>query len=155
MKKSRISKGLVAFYMIATLVVIGSKTSTIAQANNYTDTAFSFNYNGDGSDVTTIARSKTDNTYTYVRSSTNSNGTMNVAAEAKAGITSGQYGDPFGYTYCTSWYQIISGNRKYFPNSAHSLGYSATYLAISSADHLVHHFEGVWSPDNISGYGNP
>lgn len=155
MKKLRITSGLAAFYMLAAVVIIGSKTGIIAQANNYTDTAFSFDYNGDGSDITTVARSKTDNTYSYVKSNSNSNGTMNVAAEAKTGIVSGQYGDPFGYGYCTSWYSVAKGNYKYFPNSAHSLGYSATYLAISSSDHLAHHFEGVWSPDNISGYGTP
>ncbi len=155
MRKSKIAKGLVAFYMIATLVVIGSETGAVVFANNYTDTPYNYDYSGDGSDVSTQARNKTDNTYSYVRSSDNSDGTMSFAAQAKAGITSGEWGDPFGYTYGTSRYSLPRGNRKYFPNDAHRLGYSATYLSMSSADHLPHHFEGVWSPDNISGYGTP
>lgn len=155
MKKSKIAKGLVTFYMMATLVIVGLETGTIALANNYTDTPYNFDYNGDGSDVTTVARSKTDNTYSYVRSSDNSDGTMGFAAQAKSGITDGQWGDPFSYSYSTSWYSLQRGYRKYFPNDAHRLGYSATYLSMNSVDHLPHHFEGVWSPDNISGYGTP
>lgn len=109
---------------------------------------------GDGSDLATTARRKSDNTYTYVYS-TNSTATINVAAEAKDGIVNGDKGDPFDYDYITSVYQIAPGNRKYFPNKAKKKGFSATYLALSTADHKSHRIVGKWSPDNISGYGNP
>ncbi|MDD6071575.1 MAG: hypothetical protein PUC12_12315 [Clostridiales bacterium] len=147
-------KKVVFFLMMVLGVGIFAITGKFAFANNYTDTTFEFTYSGDGSDVATTARNKTDNTYTYVRSLEDSEGTLNVAAAAKSGITSGEQGDPFSYGYVTDWYQIKASNRKYFPNDAHKKGYSATYLCMSSSDHKSHYYHGKWSPDNCSGYGS-
>lgn len=62
-------------------------------------------------------------------------------------------GDPFGYEYSTSWHTLSAGKCDYFKNNAHKLGYSATYLSMSSTDHKKHTYKGVWSPDNMSGFG--
>lgn len=134
------------------LTAICSNNKNIALANNYTDKEFEFNYNGDGSDIATKARNKTDNTYTYVRSLDDSDGVLGVGAAAKSTILSGDQGDPFSYGYCTERYRIEVGNRKYFQNDAHKEGYAATYLVMASGDHKAHYYHGKWSPDNCSGY---
>lgn len=152
MRKKKSGKRLMAFYaLVATLAVFGSSTATTL-ANNYKDTEFSFDYSGDGSDIAEIARTKEDNSYTYVNVSSKSTGTLSVAAAAKTGITNGKMGNAFNFDYVTNRYAIKSGNRKYFPNAARKKGFSATYLVMASNDHLPHYYSGKWSPDNISGY---
>lgn len=146
-------KGLIAFFAMACVVSVLAGNVEATSANNWGDTYFEFNYNGDGSDVVTEAREKQDNTYTYVKSLSDCECRMNVAAQAKEGLENGDPGTPFTYDYCTSWYQVSVGGRKYFPNNAHKLGYETTYLALSSTDHQAHYLHGKWSPDNCSGYG--
>lgn len=143
-------KGLVA---IMALVIIVSSTSMIVNANNNTNTVFNVSYNGDGSDYSIKARAKEDNTYTYIK--LNSGAKFQFAAQAKKGINSGDWGDPFNYGYSTAWHTLDAGKSFYFPNNAHKKGYSATYLTMSSSDHMAHTYKGVWSPDNLSGFGEP
>lgn len=144
----KILKRIVVGCMCLTIL---SATVTNVFANNSADVAFSVPYSGDGSDVAIKARAKKDNTFTYVK--LNSGAKFQFAAQAKKGINAGDYGDPFCYDYSTSWHTLTPGKCDYFKNKAHKLGYSATYLSMSSSDHKKHTYEGVWSPDNISGYG--
>jgi hypothetical protein len=139
------------FLFILFISVLYLNYSPFTFANNSEDSSFYFNYNGDGSDVTTKARRKTDNTYTYVK--LYSGNEFGFAAEAKRGISNGESGDPFSYDYSTPWHTLDPGKCWYFKNDAHKLGFSATYLAISSNDHKRHTYSGVWSPDNMSGFG--
>ena len=147
-----LKKGIAKFYVVVALVAIASNTGNIVSANNYEDEVFYFDYNGDGSDIPTKARKKTDNTYTYVRSLDDSEGILGVGAAAKKGIKEGDEGDPFSYDYCTDRYRIAIGSRKYFENKAYAKGFSTTYLVMASGDHKPHYYHGKWSPDNISGY---
>ena len=152
MRKRKSGKNLMAFYaLVATLAILGSNTNMVS-ANNYTDRSFEFTYSGDGSDVSTTARSKLDDSYTYVNVLADSTGTLSVAAAAKKGIVDGMDGAALSYDYVTDRYAIKTGNRKYFPNAARKKGFSATYLVMASNDHLSHYYHGKWSPDNISGY---
>ncbi|MCX4269958.1 MAG: hypothetical protein OSJ62_15045 [Lachnospiraceae bacterium] len=153
MKVKKKGKGLATFYaLVGAVAVLAGGVSSIS-ANNWEDTRWAFHYNGDGSDVATKARDKEDNTYSYVRN--DSEVTINAACGAKEGINAGDYGIPMAATYTTWYYQVGSGERKYFPNDAHEEGYSATFLITSSADHNEHYIHGYWSPDNCSGYGTP
>lgn len=144
----KILKKLIIGFMCLTML---APTAANVFANNSTDTAFTVPYSGDGSDFAIKARAKKDNTYTYVK--LNSGAKFQFAAQAKKGIKAGDYGDPFGYDYSTSWHTLSAGKCDYFKNKAHKLGYSATYLSMSSSDHKKHTYKGVWSPDNMSGFG--
>ncbi len=153
MKVKKKGKGLATFYaLVGAVAVLAGGVSSIS-ANNYRDTEWKFYYNGDGSDVATTARNKEDNTYSYVRN--DSEVTINAACGANKNIKDKQDGIPMAATYTTWYYQVGSGERKYFPNDAHKEGYSATFLITSSADHGEHYIHGYWSPDNCSGYGTP
>lgn len=132
------------------LTIVASITG-IVKANNNKDSAFTVPYSGDGSDFAIRARAKKDNTYTYVK--LNSGAKFQCWAEAKRGINDGDMGDPFSYEYSTSRHTLSPGKCMYFPNAAHKKGFKATYLAISSSDHGKHTYKGVWSPDNLSGFG--
>ena len=149
MRQKKFSKLLKCFFVGVSVTGIVVTTGQIASANEWKDTRFDFHYNGDGSDVATIARYKTDNTKSYVRCEASNPCKLNVNGAAKTGVKAGDDGDPFGYEYITSMYQVAPGNCKYFPNN--SKRYGATYLLLSTADHRAHTMRGVWSPDNCSG----
>ena len=145
--KKMLKKVLVV--MICTVMVVPLPSTILA--NNNADRKFLVEYSGDGSDVTTKARKKTDNTYTYVR--LDKGAKFQFACQSKTGIKEGQYGDPFRYDYSTEWHTLKAGKRDYFLNKAHKNGFETTYLSISSSDHKPHTYKGYWSPDNLSGYG--
>lgn len=151
MRVRKKGKGLATFYALVGAVAILAGGVSSLSANNWRDTEWTFDYNGDGSDVATEAREKEDNTYSYVRNDCNV--TINASAKAKKGLAAGEPGIPMSATYSTKVYQVAGGQRKYFPNDAHRKGYETTFFVTSSADHGAHYIYGVWSPDNCSGYG--
>ena len=146
----KLVKKIIVFTMCSTML-LSSVCTTFIHANNSTDSAFTVPYSGDGSDFAIKARSKTDNTYTYVR--LDSGAKFQFAAQAKHGINDGDYGDPFSCGYTTAWHTLGAGKRVYIPNRAHAKGFAATYWSISSSDHKAHTYKGAWSPDNRSGFG--
>ncbi len=58
-----------------------------------------------------------------------------------------------GSDYSTPAHTIKPGTRIYFENKAKQKGYSATYLVFSDTQHKAGKYTGVWSPDNLSGFG--
>ena len=137
-------------------LTIAASMTGFVKANNNKDSAFTVPYSGDGSDVATKARAKKDNTYTYVK--LNSGAKFQFWAEGKKGINDGDMGNPFSYDYSTPRHTLSAGKCVYIPNKVRSVKVNgkrltATYLAISSSDHGKHTYKGVWSPDNLSGFG--
>lgn len=67
-------------------------------------------------------------------------------------------GDCNSYNYSTERHTLSAGKCTYIPNKVRSVKVNgtrltATYLVISSSDHEKHTYNGVWSPDNLSGFG--
>ncbi len=129
------------------------ETVSFASAGNTDDKSWKFDYNGDGSDGSCIARKKEDNTYTYVKCDSDNPRALEVYAGASKGIGVGDSGTPFGSDYRTAAHTIKPGTRIYFENKAKQKGYSATYLVFSDTQHKAGKYTGVWSPDNLSGFG--
>lgn len=149
--KKNNGKAMILFY--ALVITIGglSFSNKMVSANNCADKTFTFNYSGDGSDYTSRARTKMDQSHTYVKNNTSSKATLSVAAEAKEGVKNGEYGSPFNYTYSTAWHNIKVGKCLYFKNKLPKR-YKTTYLAMSSVNHGAYHYSVTWSPDNKLGF---
>ncbi len=71
------------------------------------------------------------------------------------GIKKEDFGDPEVHDYSSAWHTLDAGKRIYIPNETHDRGIANTYLTMSSTDHKKHTYKGAWSPDNISGFGEP
>ncbi len=148
--KRRTNKVVIGL-MAATMILGSVSTTVTCMANNYTDTAYDFYCNGDGSDWATKARNKMDNSDSYIRSTSGVH--LSYQAKGKKGLASGQWGDPFVCDYFTSVRIIEPNKRVYFSNKCRNYGISTTYLTLASSDHKARPYKGVWSPDNCSGYG--
>lgn len=146
----KVLKRVMVGIMCATMI---ASTSTMIQANNYKDEPFSVPIETDGSDGSTLARAKKDNTYTYVR--LDSGAALKFAAQAKRGIKAGQVGDPDQHDYSSPWHTLDAGKRIYISNRTHAKGIANTYLTMNASDGKRHTYKGAWSPDNISGFGEP
>ena len=92
------------------------ETISFASAGNTDDKSWKFDYNGDGSDGSCIARKKEDNTYTYVKCDSGNPRALEVYAGASKGIGAGDSGTPFGSDYSTPAHTIKPGTRIYFEN---------------------------------------
>ncbi len=127
-------------------------TGGVVRANNWKDKKFDFCYRGNGSDASSKARNKVDNSKSYVRLDKKSKYNLYVNARAKKGLKDGDYGDTFSGIDTSGVYLLKPGHYQYFNNSAHKKGYKATYL-IMWPELCVNNvwFYGVWSPDNCSG----
>ena len=148
-KNRKYLKRVLATVAIGVIAVGSRGMVNSALANNYTDTAFGFDYNGDGSDLSTEMRSKTDSSATYVFNNASGSATISVAVAGVKKYSS--YASPFASEYLGNYYSVKPGNRKYMPNSMYPT-YKWAYLVMASSDHQAHHLSGKWSPDNCSGY---
>jgi hypothetical protein len=135
--------GLLSALMICTYL----QFDMTAQANNHTDTTFSFSYIADGTDAAVAPRSKTDNTASYVKSNKGIIGfTSFVAGTSNAGNYSA-----IAPNACSSRVYVPSGSYRYISNNVYGR-YAYAYLVQSvSQDNRAHRLAGRWSPDNISG----
>lgn len=150
MRKSLFKKVGVTAVCVVSIIM---QAVSFASAGNTDDKSWKFDYNGDGSDGSCTARKKEDNTYTYVKCDSTNPRALEVYAGASKGIGPGDYGSPFGSDYSTPAHSIKPGTRIYFENKAKKKGYSATYLVFSDTWHTSGKYTGVWSPDNLSGFG--
>ncbi len=153
MKKSisKMSKKFLAF-AVATVITLGSTGMTsIARANNYTDTTFGYSYNGDGSDITTSMRAKQDASATYVFNNATGSHSISVAVAGATTYSSNPSFMPSGYV--SDYYTVSVGNRKYISTGSGLYpAYRYAYLLLATSDHTANYISGKWSPDNISGY---
>lgn len=128
-----------------TCLIAGSiGLSPASAAGNYKDTLFSFNYNGDGSDVFTGMRSKLDYTSSYVYNQYSTYGFSATVYGAKSSTTS------IG-TFCTAGPvpHVNVGQAKYLPNYVKERGYSYAQIGFTSDSHGASYIGGWWSPDSI------
>ncbi len=130
-----------------------ASSATIIRANNSDDKEYDINIAGDGSDMSTTAQPKEDNTYTYVRHDKGK--AFKFAAQAKRGIKRDEFGDPNCHDYSSEWHTLDAGKRIYIKNDTYKKKIANTYLTLCSTDHKAHTYKGVWSPDNMSGFGEP
>lgn len=146
----KVLKRVMAAIMCLTMMV---SAADFIKANNHEDEPFSVPVYVDGSDGCTKARAKKDNTYTYIR--LDSGASLRFAAQAKKGIKAGELGDPEAHDYSSKWHTLEAGKRTYIPNKTHDRGIANTYLTMNASDGKRHTYKGAWSPDNISGFGEP
>lgn len=138
-----INKKMVAMMMLGMLTVSQLVGSAAVYANNYKDSSYSFDYNGDGSDVYTSKRRKMDSSAAYINNS--GSGTHSVTVD----VTNGNYKN------CSSYYVVKSGCRKYIKNTVYKGKSGTKYyarLAMGTTSGKKGVLKGVWSPDNCSGY---
>lgn len=111
----------------------------MVQANNYKDSTYELRYSGDGGDVSTPKREKTDATSAYIKHG----GTVNAWASVRAYNGSNQSANG-GY------YAANMGVGTYLPSYVYeNYGRSMCYLKLSPATHSPTTVYGVWSPDSI------
>ena len=151
MKKKKLVFKRMLGLSLASVIALGSFSSVNpVLANNYTDTAFGYNYSGDGTDMSTPTRSKQDSSATYVFNNASNSANINVYVVG----TNTYSTDPTSiiqYGYYTSPVVLKTGYRKYIKNSIHPT-YKYAYLCMSTQDGRAHYISGKWSPDNCSGY---
>jgi len=142
-----LKKGLCA--LVAGAIIMGTLPNNFVRASNYNDTQYYFNYNGDGSDITTETRSKEDASATYVKVDTTS---LGITVAAAGTNTYSAYGPGIAMEYVAGYYTVKPGYQKYMPNRIYQNGYTYAYLAMGSSNHRAGVLSGKWSPDNCSGY---
>ena len=146
----KISRKLKSLYAFTMAVAIAASSGVVVSANNWTDEPYAFYYTGDGADIATPARTKQDDSMSYVKC--NSSNPYNTTAyfAAKKGITEDKQGDAIGYQYATADYSVKPGGYKYITNKCRKK-YGATYLCVSTRNGKAGSISGCWSPDNCSG----
>lgn len=143
-------KKIKAFYACVAAVGMISFTGSVASANNWKDSSFDFDFNGQCTEFTTEARTKEDASMSYVKCSSNNAKSLDICAMAKKGLKKGKVGDPFNYDYVTNTYTVKPGKYKYFTNNSRQYA-STTFLCIGNCYPSNDYVSGVWSPDNCSG----
>jgi hypothetical protein len=139
--KNKISK------IIATAMVCLSVTSfgmITAEAGNYKDTWYKFEYNGDGGDRFTPNRPKWDDTSSYIYNC-NSNTGLKVTVYGNS-VDNGSIG---AMCSITPFQQVNIGQELFLDNWVKERKYTYARLGLSPNTHSSCHLEGKWSPDSI------
>lgn len=109
----------------------------VSLANNHQDTVYRLYYRGDGGDVRTVSRAKTDATSAYIYHKGNVAVYVQVKSNGK-NMTDGAFN-----------YYVNVGQAKYLYNLVYERGYRSCYLQLTPASHKPLLLHGLWSPDSI------
>lgn len=131
----RTKRGLV---IAMAFMITVSSGSMFVQANNHGDTRYAVRYSGDGGDVSTPSRAKTDATSAYIKHGGDVNAWVSV-----------RVGNGINQSANGGYYAANMGVGTYLPNYVNENGYSSCYLSLSPATHSPIDIYGVWSPDSI------
>lgn len=142
------NKVTVLFLGLFVAVIMANFGTQYVQANNCRDEAYYFNYSGDGSDVATQPRGKTDASSAYA---------MNLSTHCShfisvAGTQDKDHNPAIAFDNCTYhayWIEVKVGEYRYLPNLVYESGYKYAYLVISPGSHLPCLVKGKWSPDSV------
>lgn len=136
------------FAVMAAATIFMSSANLTVKANNYTDTTYRLSYNGDGSDVSTSYRQKTDDSYAYIKHMGDA-GAM-VAVQVKGDIY-GIYSGKTGMNGKGSYVMATTGKGYYIVNYVWETFRTKKYirLALSPTVHSPVVMHGWWSPDSI------
>ena len=140
----------ICWSIMAGVVILSNAGAMMTFANNHEDHLYE-GYAGDGSDVPTLIRPKTDRTSAYAKN-LNTNLTHRIEV-AGTHATSG-HGNVFGFDNCTEgtqwgYYDLKPGTYKYLRNTVYEKGYRYAYLVFTEAHHKTGWMRGLWSPDSI------
>lgn len=138
MKKEKVFMIILSILGIST-IILNSPIPTVF-ANNHTDTRFDRYYNGDGSDLPTPIRSKTDASSMYSYND-QSNGSYTVTAYAATAS-----GTMYGSKGWGGAYTLAKGQAKYISNYVYENGYRYGGLFVGPN---CSHVKMLWSPDSI------
>lgn len=136
------------FAVMAAATIIMSSANLTAKANNYKDTAYKLQYYGDGGDVLTGYRSKTDDSYAYIKHMGDA-GAL-VAVQVK-GDTYGIYSGKTGMNGKGSYVTATTGKGYYIVNYVWETFKTTKSIRLALCP-TVHHrivMHGWWSPDSI------
>ncbi|MSR94690.1 hypothetical protein FYJ34_10595 [Clostridiaceae bacterium 68-1-5] len=109
----------------------------VSWANNHGDTYYSLYYNGDGGDVQTPIRAKTDASSAYIYHQGNVSAYVQVKSNG-INPTDGAY-----------HYHVNVGQARYLYNLVYERGYRNCYLQLTPTIHSSILLHGLWSPDSI------
>ena len=117
---------------MAGVVILSNAGAMMTFANNHEDHLYE-GYAGDGSDVPTLIRPKTDRTSAYAKN-LNTNLTHRIEV-AGTHATSG-HGNVFGFDNCTEgtqwgYYDLKPGTYQYRRNTVYEQGYRYAYLVLT------------------------
>ncbi len=109
----------------------------VSWANNHQDTAYRIHYKGDGGDVRTASRAKTDASSAYIYHQGNTSVYVQVRSNGM-NLTDGAY-----------HYHVNVGQARYLYNLVYERGYRNCYLQLTPTIHSSILLHGLWSPDSI------
>lgn len=129
----------------AVLVSVLSLTGGVVSADsNWADTSYAVYYNGNGGDVSTEYRDKTDDSYVYI----NHAGDVGVRVAVRVQGASGNY---TGMNGQGSYVSVPTGSGYYITNYVNET-FKRTVkirLQLSPTTHSAAYIHGLWSPDSI------
>lgn len=139
--------------VMLTLCVVMAYVTTV-QANNYTDTTWSFSVSNSTATHITSARKKEDTSKVYIKNLASSDNTVSVSILGSAS-KNGEYDN---YTFNTGStirltpYEIAPGTYKYMSSEVHEKCGEGAYAKLSITAYYTGNYNGLWSPDNKNGY---
>ena len=139
--------------VMLTLCVVMAYVTTV-QANNYTDTTWSFSVSNLSATHTTSAREKEDTSKVYIKNLASSAQFVAVSIMGSSS-KSGYYED---CTYNSSGvvvtqpYDIAAGTYKYMSSTVYEKCGTGAYAKLSMTAYYTGNYNGLWSPDNKNGY---
>ena len=143
-KHNKLLNGI--FGLMLTTAAIAPFAYASTNASNWTDTEYNLQYIGDGGDVYTEVRQKTDNSYVYILHKGNVDVSVAVKVVGYIGNYTAMYGQgsfvpvPKGQGYMITNYVAES-----FPN----FNGKDIYLELLPSVHYSTWIYGLWSPDSI------
>ena len=139
--------------VMLTLCVVMAYVTTV-QANNYTDTTWSFSVTNSTATHITPARTKKDTSKVYIKNLASSDNTVHVSIygrkDTDVGFTN--------YTYNTSGvatlqpYTVAPNTYKYMSSQVYEKCKPNAYARLSITAYYTGNYNGLWSPDNKNGY---
>lgn len=148
-KKNRVLNKVFAFMLAGTLV-LPFGVASFANASNWTDTEYYQRYTGDGGDVSSGARTKTDDSYVYIKHAGDVGILVAIHVVGYEGNYTGMHGNgnyvgvPLGVGYKITNY-VAESFRLDYENGR----YKNIALRMSPNTHSPCYIHGVWSPDSI------
>lgn len=143
--KNKVTIGFIILFLGVVIANIGTQC---AEAKNYKDAKYYFDYAGDGCDVATIARKKEDASSAYAKN-TSTHCTHRITV---AGTHHLSGNTPLSYNNCNcveGGYMVPVGEYRYMTNMVNEWGYEYAFLVIMPTSHAPCTVQGLWSPDSI------